>query len=740
MTKMIQQKSESLEIFARLLSRENIHLSIQNVDTAYFIHNTRELVLPKWSHLSVEAFQGLCIHEVGHALFTPMKTRETMVKAGLTNNCYAVLEDAYIERRMKVSYPGARKMLQTMNAELWDIGFFGQTPVAKRSFLDRANLFYKVGHHVNIPFTDEEFALIEMGMGVTRPTYLSIGLKMDAMQKSQRRKEEPTPPPPAPEADDDEDTPKSFNSDVPENDPEEPDFEPEGGPAETPEEDEDFEPAEQDDESEEEAEGEGPDGSPEMNPDLLDDEDFEKNEDEDEGNQASGESGEENDEDELETDEPPAGSSESEELDDEELEEDDGPSGSASNPDGEGSESFEDDEDEDDEPLESFSELEKNLANDEDDYLGENKEMGSTNTKDAPAVLEHALMWRNDDFLKAFERVYENRTFFDRPRWATPLKPLRKLASHLSSVFEIKKSAAAVANAKTSDTGCLDVTQLHRALYDTEIFAEESILYQAQNHGMVLLIDCSYSMQGTKFTEVVRRAIILGMFCRASKVPFSVVGFTSGNRGYGMPDYDHVDYGSCELMEFLSSDQTELNFNKSCAALLNEARMFANGRDHSCSIDFCGTPLAASLLLMREFIKQFNEANQTEKLTFVVLNDGDSSGLTRTGDSTINLIDAETGVNMTDANSSRKVVNSVIKAIKLSIPGLNVQNVYATSRFNGYEISGTVREDVNITSSGEAVQHFPGEAYDNIIVFDTAANADQQSEKLFVNAFMEQFA
>lgn len=734
----MKRNSESYEIFARLLSKENIHVSIQDVDTAYFIHNTRELVLPRrWQHLSYEAFTGMSIHEVGHALYTPMKTRQIMVEAGLSNNAYSVLEDVYIERRMKASYPGSRPMLQATHAELWDRGFFGPTPVSKRSFLDRANLFYKVGHHVEIPFTEEEYDVIEMGMGVTRSTYLKIGLKMMAIQKAQAMEKKPEHPETPEESNDgpEDDGPESMNSDWPENNPED---NPDSAPAEEtdpedaapPEEEdnEDFEPSPQAPESEEE---DGEDNGPEMNTDLLDEEDGEES---DEGESQDSESG---------------GQEGSEESDDDEESDDSSsqPGGEEGDPSsGEGGEA-DDDYDAEDEDLESMSEMEKNLA----DAGGEFDEnapstMATTSSRVAKKALEDALTWTDSDFLTQFMGIWSNRDFFEKKRWQTPLKPLRKLASHLSSQFEIKKSASAVAMAQTSDTGELDYSQLHRALYDNEIFGEESILYQAQNHGMVVMIDCSGSMSGIKFKAVLQRAIIFGMFARASKIPFSVLGFTSGGNNHTDDADAAVKFGYCNLMEFLSSEQHESVFNKSCAALIHEGKV---SEKYGCgAIPMGGTPLNASLLLMREYLRNFSLAHGVEKMSFIVLNDGDSSGLAEGGDNAVRLIDQETGLNLTKLEdtgyrgSSAQVTNNLIMMLKASIPNLNVQNVYVASYAVSHgSVEYVIAKDAKWPTTSQALHALPGRAYDNVICYSAGYGMDdKQSEKMFVNAFMDNFA
>ena len=67
-----------------------------------------------------------------------------------------VLEDARIERMMKVKYPGLRNTFFKGYQELWNDGFFGVSDddIEQLSLIDRMNLFFK--GNSSLDFDSEE--------------------------------------------------------------------------------------------------------------------------------------------------------------------------------------------------------------------------------------------------------------------------------------------------------------------------------------------------------------------------------------------------------------------------------------------------------------------------------------------------------------------------------------------------------------------------------------------------------
>ena len=69
----------SKSILAKLLATENITVSHQATQTAYFDLKNRTLVCPVWKDMDGALYDLLMGHEVGHALETPAHTLRPVI-------------------------------------------------------------------------------------------------------------------------------------------------------------------------------------------------------------------------------------------------------------------------------------------------------------------------------------------------------------------------------------------------------------------------------------------------------------------------------------------------------------------------------------------------------------------------------------------------------------------------------------------------------------------------------------
>jgi len=162
---------------AKLMATENITMQVDpKAITASFNTDTRLLILPLWQNISEDLYDMLVVHEVGHALDTPAnKWISTIADICIKyhgsdkNNAMMaikdylnVVEDARIERRQKIRYPGSKRNFVVGYKELYDRDFFGikGKNVNTLSFIDRANIYFKNGTHFDIQFSPEEKAII----------------------------------------------------------------------------------------------------------------------------------------------------------------------------------------------------------------------------------------------------------------------------------------------------------------------------------------------------------------------------------------------------------------------------------------------------------------------------------------------------------------------------------------------------------------------------------------------------
>ena len=153
---------------ARLLATENLSVEYGNHETASFNVKNRHLELPNWSHTSNDVHDLLVGHEVGHALYTPVYEEKLFTdiddeRPTLVHTYMNVIEDARIEREIKSKFPGLKRSFFHGYKQLFDDDLFKikDREIADFNLVDRINLYFKIGNHVRVPFSDEEKPFIK---------------------------------------------------------------------------------------------------------------------------------------------------------------------------------------------------------------------------------------------------------------------------------------------------------------------------------------------------------------------------------------------------------------------------------------------------------------------------------------------------------------------------------------------------------------------------------------------------
>jgi hypothetical protein len=152
--------SVNLEVkgaLAKCLATENLIIEHKKVPTAMFDVNRRVLTLPTWDKASATVYDLLVGHEVGHALFTD-NIDWTIDYPEVPKDFVNVLEDVRVEKLMKKKYAGLSRTFFNGYNELNSDDFFStkEENLDELSFIDRINLYYKIGAFHNIAFNDDE--------------------------------------------------------------------------------------------------------------------------------------------------------------------------------------------------------------------------------------------------------------------------------------------------------------------------------------------------------------------------------------------------------------------------------------------------------------------------------------------------------------------------------------------------------------------------------------------------------
>ena len=169
----------SLSIFAKALASENLSFSFdKNAETASFDTKARHLILPVWD--VSETLQTMLIaHEIGHALWTPYKESDELLKAAeaegfhipLLQRIANTVEDVRIEKLMKNKYPGTRRDFFLGYKEIVDTDMFSFSKVnfAEQTILNKLNMHFKWGvpGFLDVPLDADEIEIANLIDNVT---------------------------------------------------------------------------------------------------------------------------------------------------------------------------------------------------------------------------------------------------------------------------------------------------------------------------------------------------------------------------------------------------------------------------------------------------------------------------------------------------------------------------------------------------------------------------------------------
>ena len=152
---------KDLSLLAKLLAEEDIHVVHKQQSTAMFDVLNRELSLPIWKDMPKNIQDLFTLHEVGHALWTPLEMMTKVKEQKISHSVVNVLEDVRIEKAVQLKYRGAVKIFNKGYQELISSNFFEtlDKDISNYNLIDRINLHYK--HHSDVTFSDEEMVWVK---------------------------------------------------------------------------------------------------------------------------------------------------------------------------------------------------------------------------------------------------------------------------------------------------------------------------------------------------------------------------------------------------------------------------------------------------------------------------------------------------------------------------------------------------------------------------------------------------
>ena len=196
--------------------------------------------------------------------------------------------------------------------------------------------------------------------------------------------------------------------------------------------------------------------------------------------------------------------------------------------------------------------------------------------------------------------------------------------SFMVKEFEMRKAADEYSRTSVSKTGVIDTNKLHSYKYNDDLFRRITTVASGKNHGFVMFVDWSGSMD-QHLNKTVRQLLSLVMFCRRVQVPFEVYTFRSvmwsdksQDRTFTMNTND-LDAGNFFARNVLSSRMSAQEMNDAMF------HMFALGSGARMKCDNLGsTPLNSCIIAASEIVNRFKARSKVQIVNTIFLTDGES--------------------------------------------------------------------------------------------------------------------
>jgi len=286
------------------------------------------------------------------------------------------------------------------------------------------------------------------------------------------------------------------------------------------------------------------------------------------------------------------------------------------------------------------------------------------------------------------------------PEYQQFLKDSESYVNNMIKEFEMRKAADRYSRTAVSKSGELSMNKIYKHKISTNIFKQIEIVKSGKNHAVIMLVDWSGSMAHV-MPDVLKQVVYLSMFCRRMNIPYEVIAFTDKNHNSKLssekvsatPDgIELLTYSVCHISMF-SNRMTKSQFEDMTRICFMSYKMVGN--NSSLTYRLSGTPLNSSLLSMNDFIYEYKKRNQIDKVSFILLSDGDSDAISslldsKYGKNVINTITDSITKNTYELKSDNNLVrNLFLQMIRDRNKTTNIvfylsQDVYSNSSDNDF--------------------------------------------------------
>jgi len=597
----------SKDILAKCMATEDITVEHRaNVPSAYFDTKNRVLCLPMWQDMTNEVYDMLVGHEVSHALHTPAEGWQDFIGkgkgSGMRHMFVNVVEDARIERLIKDKFPGIRRdfasAYKTLHTQ--DLFELGGVTISDMPLIDRLNLYFKLGLFglEDVRFSAEEKPYVKrMAEATTFEQVVELARELYEMhlEENEENDEQDGQSQPQQGQDGGSDGQQNPFGDTPE-DSEEGDSEDSSG----------------DGSSDGEVDDEYGSGS--------------ENQETDEDSDESGESGDSDGE---------SGDSQSN-MDYDDYTNDKSAAGSTQRNFEQGVDNLRD---------ESGTEYRYHTL----------PEMYLDNVIVDYTVIEG--MWKrlqsSEDYNKHQQHV--DQRIENASNLQSFLNQSKPTVNQMVQHFQMKQAADASHKTQINKTGVLNTTTMINYRWSEDIFRKNESQPDGKNHGMVMYLDWSGSMNSI-LQDTVEQLLVLVEFCRKVNIPYEVYAFSSNcyypsleglerNSNEFREAHDRLEadskqfddngpdtdcrYHRFQLYNYLSSRMNNRDYKTALTNLWNltYAQSQYRGGHYPRCLDTGCTPLNEAIVSALEIIPAFQRANGIQIVNTVFLTDGDGHSM-----------------------------------------------------------------------------------------------------------------
>jgi hypothetical protein len=214
---------------------------------------------------------------------------------------------------------------------------------------------------------------------------------------------------------------------------------------------------------------------------------------------------------------------------------------------------------------------------------------------------------------------------------------LNPVVSYLAKEFELRKNAAQMKRAATSNTGDLNMSKIFSYRFNEDIFKKMTVVPNGKSHGLVIFIDWSGSMcKHMMFT--LKQLLTVVMFCKKVSIPYEVYAFSSTN----FNSYTEANWHSVPVSEKLQFSQNSGDMGTRQLSLLNllssrmstheftemSAFLWGSTSYRSAALPawlrLSSTPLNESIISAMDIIPQFKKQYRLDIVNSVFLTDGEA--------------------------------------------------------------------------------------------------------------------